>query len=91
VAQVTISEEHFRELLALAQKRGMTPDALIDELMDDLLTVADQRAFWGDIHEEMAQAEAEIALRPPRYLTEEEFFAELEERPTSRDSSNADI
>ncbi len=49
MAQVTISEEHYRELAALAQARSTTPDVLADELLDTLLTATDQIAFWGPI------------------------------------------
>lgn len=91
MAQVTISEEHYQELLTLAQARGVTADALADEFIQAQVIAADQRAFWGDIHEELAQAEAELASRPPRYLTEEEFFAELEAPAAQKDPSDTDV
>jgi hypothetical protein len=33
MAQVTISEDHYRELVARAQAHGTTPDALADALI----------------------------------------------------------
>ncbi len=93
MAQVTISEEHFQELLALAQARGMIPDALADEFIESQITAADQCAFWGEhIHEDLAQAEAEYATQPHRIMNEEEFFAELDAVPyVPKDTPDADL
>jgi len=48
MAQITISEEHYRALMTLAQSEGTTPDALADRIIEDQLIAADQRAFWGE-------------------------------------------
>lgn len=82
MAQVTISEEHYQELLTLAQARGTTPDSLVDEFIEAQITAADQRAFWGeDMDDRLLRIEAEYATQPHRILTEAEFFAELDSIP----------
>lgn len=79
---VMISDEHYRGLLALAQTQGVSPDELVNRLLDDMLTIADQRAFWGpDIEARLAAIEREMEQQPRRVLTDEAFFAELAARP----------
>ena len=48
MAQITISDEHYRALVSLAQARGTTPDALLDLAMDTLLDQLDDQA-WDDL------------------------------------------
>jgi hypothetical protein len=89
MAQVTISEEHYRELAALATARGVSPDELADALLEESIIAADQHAFWGDdIEERLEESRREMESRPPRYLTDDEFLADL--RARMKASTDAD-
>ncbi len=58
MAQVTISEAHYQELFELAQARGVSPDDLVDLLIEEQLIAFDQRAFLGgeDIEARIAKS-----------------------------------
>ena len=45
MAQITISEEHYQALVALAQAQGTTPDTLLDLAMDALLDKIDDQSW----------------------------------------------
>lgn len=85
MAQITISEEHYQELLILAQARGMTPDALADTLLEQQLIATDQHILGGeDIDVRIEASLQELAQRPSRNQTNEEFLAEIKARMKGR-------
>jgi len=92
MAQVTIPDEQYQALAALAQGRGISPDQPLAALVERLVH-EDQVAFWGEgVVEELRRQMAETD-GPPRHLSEDEFFAELEAIPPAPrgTSTDADI
>jgi hypothetical protein len=90
MAQITISEEHYRALIELAQSEGTTPDALADRIIEDQLIAADQRAFWGeDIDQVIAERLRAVESGPRRILTDEEFIADLRSRMDNSDDASS--
>ena len=90
MAQITISEAHYQELLELARARGVTPDVLADTLIEEQLIAADQRAFWGeDIEARIATSLHALAQRPRHVQTDDEFLSALQERMKAPDDANA--
>jgi hypothetical protein len=78
MAQVTISDEHYHALLALAQARGMTPDTLLDIAMEDLLDLLDEQA-WDEL---LTRPESIAVLdRLAQEARDEQARGELEEWP----------
>jgi len=89
MAQVTISDEHYQTLAALAQARGLSPDLLADSLIAEQLIAADQRAFWGDDIEERIEAALSASVQQPqRILSDDVFLADL--RARLKDPNDAD-
>jgi hypothetical protein len=84
MAQVTISEEHYRELVARAHARGTTPDALADALLghaDDWIA-ASLRTISGALARGDTQAardELESVLETLEILDDPEAMAAIED------------
>lgn len=88
MAQVTISDEHYQALAALAQENGTTPDILVDAFIQEQLERADQLEFWGpDIEERIAMILQSHEAHPSPTLTDDEFLADLRFR--LKDSNDA--
>lgn len=72
--QIMLSDEIYDELAALATQKGQTPEAVIAAWV--------QKQPWVDhAHEALTTYESWSATHEPAYLTESEFFAELDAVP----------
>ncbi len=91
MAQITIPDEQYHALVALAHERGMAPEQLVAALIEDYER-GDQLAFWGEdvvanVRRQMAESDHDS-----RYLNEDEFFAELDrDEAAPEEPHNADL
>ena len=90
MAQITISEEHYQELLTLAQARGITPDMLADKLLEEQLIAADQQAFWGkDVEHRVDASLQDLANKPRHMRSDDEFLDDLRARMKAPNDADA--
>jgi hypothetical protein len=91
MAHLPVSDEHYQSLTAIARQRGVTPERLIAALIE-LLEREDQLVFWGEGIIENVERQMAETDQPKRYLSPEEFFAELDVVSSAEtDSADADI
>jgi hypothetical protein len=91
MAQVTVSDELYASLFAISRERGSTPDQLVSALIE-LLVREDQLAFWGEGIVENVERQMAETERPGRYLSPDQFFAELDAVSSQEtDPADADV
>ncbi len=91
MAQLSVSDEQYQSLSEIARQRGVTPERLIAALIE-LLEREDQLAFWGEGIVENVQRQMSESDELTRYLSPEEFFAELDAAATpATESADADV
>lgn len=91
MAQITIPDEQYKSLVALANERGVSPGQLVASLIEEYER-NEQLAFWGESTVENVRRQMEETEHPTHYMSEEQFFAELDAVDATPDKSrDADV
>jgi hypothetical protein len=78
MAQITIADEQSQTLVSLASEHGMTPNELVEAMIEQWER-QDQLAFWGEGIVERVRRQVAETERGSRHMSEEGFLRDLEE------------